>query len=147
LTREHLEKLIFDLDLFVLPLTAEHSLKLFGLPAPHSDPLDRILIATALAEDIAIVANDREFKKYKGLPRDLVTVPPASACQIVERLPAWFRISSVWSLLRINSHQRVEFRESHSFRHLLNSVCPVVNAEFRRLNHQGAARHCSATLH
>lgn len=27
----------------------------------------RILIATALAEDVSIIANDREFKKYKGL--------------------------------------------------------------------------------
>ena len=67
LTREHLEKLIFDLDLTVLPLTAEHAFPLFGLPAHHGDPFDRMLIATALAEDIAIVARDREFRKYKGL--------------------------------------------------------------------------------
>ena len=67
LTREHIEKLIFDLDLTILPLIAEHSYKLFGLPAHHTDPFDRMLIATALAEDISIVANDREFKKYKGL--------------------------------------------------------------------------------
>jgi PIN domain nuclease of toxin-antitoxin system len=37
------------------------------LPAHHGDPFDRMLIATALAEDIAIVARDREFRKYKGL--------------------------------------------------------------------------------
>jgi PIN domain nuclease of toxin-antitoxin system len=67
LTRRLTERLIFDLELTVLPLTAEHSFKLFGLPAHHSDPFDRMLIATALAEDIAIVAIDREFKKYKGL--------------------------------------------------------------------------------
>jgi PIN domain nuclease of toxin-antitoxin system len=67
LTREHLEKMIFDLDLTVLPLTAEHSLRLFGLPPHHRDPFDRMLIATVLAEDISIVANDREFRKYKGL--------------------------------------------------------------------------------
>lgn len=67
LTREHIEKLISDLDLTVLPLTAEHSFKLFGLPAHHGDPFDRMLIATALVEDVAIVASDREFKRYKGL--------------------------------------------------------------------------------
>lgn len=67
LAREHIEKLISDLDLTVLPLIAEHSYKLFGLPAHHSDPFDRMLIATALAEDISIVASDREFRKYKGL--------------------------------------------------------------------------------
>lgn len=67
LTRQHLEKLIFDLDLTVLPVAAEHAFSLFGLPAHHGDPFDRMLIATALAEDIAIVARDREFRKYKGL--------------------------------------------------------------------------------
>ncbi|HEX7362116.1 MAG TPA: type II toxin-antitoxin system VapC family toxin [Bryobacteraceae bacterium] len=67
LTRDHIEKLIFDLDLTVLPLTAEHSFKLFGLPVHHNDPFDRMLIAAALAEDVSIVARDRDFKKYKGL--------------------------------------------------------------------------------
>ena len=67
LTQEHIEKIIFDLDLTILPLTAKHSFKLFGLPVHHSDPFDRMLIATALAEDVSIIANDREFKKYKGL--------------------------------------------------------------------------------
>jgi PIN domain nuclease of toxin-antitoxin system len=67
LTRIHLEKLVFDLDLTVLPLIPEHSFQLFGLPAHHRDPFDRMLIATALAEDISIVAMDREFRKYKGL--------------------------------------------------------------------------------
>jgi PIN domain nuclease of toxin-antitoxin system len=67
LTREHIEKLVLDLDLTILPLTAEHSFRLFGLPAHHSDPFDRMLVATALAEDIPIVARDREFKSYKGL--------------------------------------------------------------------------------
>ena len=67
LKREHIEKLISDLDLTVLPLNAEHSFRLFGLPAHHSDPFDRMLIATALVEDVAIVASDREFKRYEGL--------------------------------------------------------------------------------
>jgi PIN domain nuclease of toxin-antitoxin system len=67
LTREQVEQLIFDLSLTVLPLTAEHSLKLFELPAHHSDPFDRMLIATALVEDVAIIASDREFRRYEGL--------------------------------------------------------------------------------
>jgi PIN domain nuclease of toxin-antitoxin system len=67
LTRQHIERLISDLVLTILPLTAEHSFRLFGLPAHHADPFDRMLIATALAEDLAIVASDREFKRYKGL--------------------------------------------------------------------------------
>lgn len=66
-TRQHLESLVFDLNLTVLPISAEHSLGLFGLPAHHHDPFDRALIAVALAESVPLVAQDREFKKYKGL--------------------------------------------------------------------------------
>lgn len=67
LTKEHIETLIFDLDLTVLPMIAEHSFRLFGLPTHHNDPFDRMLIATALAEDLSLVAIDREFRKYKEL--------------------------------------------------------------------------------
>lgn len=66
-TRKHVESLVFDLNLTVLPVNARHSMGLFGLPAHHHDPFDRALIATALAENIPIVARDGEFKKYKGL--------------------------------------------------------------------------------
>ena len=51
----------------VLPISAEHSMRLFGLPTHHHNPFDRALIAIALAEGVSIVANDREFRKYKGL--------------------------------------------------------------------------------
>lgn len=67
LTRKHLETLLFDLNLTVLPVNAEHSMALFGLPAHHHDPFDRALISIALAENVPLVAQDREFKKYKGL--------------------------------------------------------------------------------
>ncbi len=67
LTQKHLGQLVVDLDLTVLSLSAEHTFRLFGLPAHHSDPFDRLLIATALVENITIVARDREFKKYRGL--------------------------------------------------------------------------------
>ena len=66
-TRKHLESLVFDLNLTVLPISAEHSMGVFGLPVHHHDPFDRALIAIALAESVPIVAKDREFKKYKGL--------------------------------------------------------------------------------
>ena len=62
-----MEQLVIDMDLTVLPFTAEHSLRLFRLPSYHNDPFDRMLIAAALAEDIPLLANDREFKKYRSL--------------------------------------------------------------------------------
>jgi PIN domain nuclease of toxin-antitoxin system len=66
-TRKHLETLVLDLNLTVLPISAEHSLGVFGLPLHHHDPFDRALISIALAESVPLVAHDREFKKYKGL--------------------------------------------------------------------------------
>lgn len=41
--------------------------KLFELPLLHREPFDRMLIATALAEDVPLVSIDRQFPKYKGL--------------------------------------------------------------------------------
>jgi PIN domain nuclease of toxin-antitoxin system len=58
---------IRDLRLQVIPFDLNHTLRLYGLPRHHRDPFDRMLIATALAEEIPLVGSDRQFKKYKGL--------------------------------------------------------------------------------
>jgi len=56
-----------DLDVRVLPYTAEHALALFGLPLHHTDPFDRQIIAQALSEKIPIVTPDQKFGLYEGL--------------------------------------------------------------------------------
>jgi PIN domain nuclease of toxin-antitoxin system len=56
-----------DLRLTILPFNTEHAYRLFGLPPRHRDPFDRMLIATALAEEIPLIGSDRLFKRYKGL--------------------------------------------------------------------------------
>ncbi len=56
-----------DLRLTILPFTSEHTYRLFSLPPHHRDPFDRMLIATALAEEIPLIGSDRLFKRYKGL--------------------------------------------------------------------------------
>lgn len=58
---------IADLQLRLLPYTAEHALGLFRLPLHHADPFDRLLIAQALAENMAVVTCDEAYKLYKGL--------------------------------------------------------------------------------
>jgi PIN domain nuclease of toxin-antitoxin system len=58
---------IGDLDIRVLPYTAEHALRLFGLPLHHSDPFDRQIIAQALSEKIPVVTPDQKFGLYEGL--------------------------------------------------------------------------------
>ena len=47
-----------------LPVTAEHAHAVFGLPDHHRDPFDRMLVAQAKAERLAIVTRDERIKRY-----------------------------------------------------------------------------------
>lgn len=47
-----------------LPITLEHGRRAGKLPGPHKDPFDRMLIAQAQAEGLAIVSNDAAFDPY-----------------------------------------------------------------------------------
>jgi PIN domain nuclease of toxin-antitoxin system len=58
---------IQDLDIRILPYTADHAFELFDLPRHHGDPFDRQIIAQALSEKIPIVSSDETFALYKGL--------------------------------------------------------------------------------
>ena len=53
----------------VLPYTSGHANALFSLPffEDHRDPFDRMLIASAISENIPILTSDRQFKRYRGL--------------------------------------------------------------------------------
>lgn len=48
----------------VLAITAAHGIRAGFLPGPHKDPFDRMLIAQAQAENLAIVSNDTVFDRY-----------------------------------------------------------------------------------
>ncbi len=48
----------------VLSVTLPHALALDDLPAHHKDPFDRLLIAQAKSEDIALASNDSVFTQY-----------------------------------------------------------------------------------
>ena len=61
------EQAIRDLDLRILPYSADHALQLFHLPLHHRDPFDRQIIAQALSEKIPVVTSDEKFALYKGL--------------------------------------------------------------------------------
>jgi PIN domain nuclease of toxin-antitoxin system len=67
LSREEALAGIADLQLRVLPYTADHAYHLFGLPLHHRDPFDRQIIAQALAEKVSVVTPDEHFKLYKGV--------------------------------------------------------------------------------
>lgn len=53
----------------VLPITHNIALQAFELPAGYpSDPVDRIIGATALIEDIPLITADREIRKSGVVP-------------------------------------------------------------------------------
>ena len=56
-----------DMDLRILPYTANHAFSLFDLPLLHADPFDRQIIAQALSEEIPVMTCDEKFSLYKGL--------------------------------------------------------------------------------
>ncbi len=47
-----------------LPLQLRHALRVYGLPDLHRDPFDRMLIAQAMAEGLAILSGDTQFSGY-----------------------------------------------------------------------------------
>jgi len=62
-----LRKAMDDLGIRVLPFTADHAFRMFGLPRRHNDPFDRQIIAQALCEEISVVTPDDKFRLYEGI--------------------------------------------------------------------------------
>ena len=56
-----------DMDIRILPFSADHAFQLFALPLHHRDPFDRQIIAQALWEGIPVITPDESFRHYKGL--------------------------------------------------------------------------------
>lgn len=48
----------------VLALTLEHAIEAGRLPGPHRDPWDRLIMAQARSEGLAVVTADRVFLDY-----------------------------------------------------------------------------------
>ena len=59
-----MEREIADNDLRILPIEPKHTALLTSMPRYHNDPFDRLLIAQAIVEGIAIVSIDAIFDKY-----------------------------------------------------------------------------------
>ena len=62
--RQWMETAIADLQLDILPITVEYAERQSILPAHHKDPFDRLIIAQALVEGIAVLGADVIFDAY-----------------------------------------------------------------------------------
>ncbi len=49
----------------VLAIKLNHALRTYSLPGHHKDPFDRILIAQAMSEGLALLSGDRDLAAYK----------------------------------------------------------------------------------
>jgi PIN domain nuclease of toxin-antitoxin system len=57
-------RMIREFGAELLPIMLDHTTRVADLPDHHRDPFDRLLIAQAQVEDIAIVTADRSFAAY-----------------------------------------------------------------------------------
>ncbi|HVA81128.1 MAG TPA: type II toxin-antitoxin system VapC family toxin [Candidatus Binataceae bacterium] len=48
----------------VLALELSHALRVYSLPPHHKDPFDRMLVAQAQIEDLALLSANREVARY-----------------------------------------------------------------------------------
>jgi PIN domain nuclease of toxin-antitoxin system len=48
----------------VLPVNLDHALAAGGLPGPHRDPFDRMMVAQAKLEKLAVITADPVFSAY-----------------------------------------------------------------------------------
>lgn len=58
---------IDDMDVRILPFTAQHAYQLLDIPAHHRDPFDRQIIAQSLAENIPVVTSDAKLRCIREL--------------------------------------------------------------------------------
>lgn len=61
---QHIEDIIEQCGFEALPISGFHGESAAQLPLHHKDPFDRIMIAQAQAEGLAIVTADNEFSTY-----------------------------------------------------------------------------------
>jgi PIN domain nuclease of toxin-antitoxin system len=54
---------------FELPVTGAHAAAVYGLPDVHKDPFDRLLVAQAISEGMALVTEDVLVARYPGAVR------------------------------------------------------------------------------
>jgi PIN domain nuclease of toxin-antitoxin system len=61
---EYISRLMTSTGITPLPVYHRHALHVASLPAHHSDPFDRLLIAQAQLEELPVLTADKVFRKY-----------------------------------------------------------------------------------
>ena len=67
LSKDELALICSSASIVCYPLRRQHAQRLFDLPLHHKDHFDRLIISTALSDDLPVISRDKQFRKYKGL--------------------------------------------------------------------------------
>lgn len=62
---DFMERWTTQYKILVLPVELAHALAVGNLPLHHRDPFDRMLIAQATSDRLAVVSRDAQFQNYK----------------------------------------------------------------------------------
>jgi len=62
--RQWMNQALAGLQASLLPITVAYAERQLELPSHHRDPFDRLLIAQALVEEVAVVSADATFEQY-----------------------------------------------------------------------------------
>jgi len=71
-TKEWFEKALTESNIDLVPITPEIANLAAELPEHHSDPQDRLIIATAVVHDAFLLSADGKFKLYSELDGKLI---------------------------------------------------------------------------
>ena len=67
LNKDELASICSNASITSYPIRHHHADGLFELPLHHKDPFDRLIISTALSDDLTVISCDKQFRQYRGL--------------------------------------------------------------------------------
>lgn len=76
--RTWFEKSLGGSGIDLIPITPDIAITAVELPEHHSDPQDRIIIASALVQGAQLMSKDKKFRQYQEIENLLVNFPQKS---------------------------------------------------------------------
>ena len=66
-TTYELEQYCYEADILILPIINSYFETIQSIPYIHGDPFDRLIIATAIENDLTIITRDNNIQKYEDV--------------------------------------------------------------------------------
>jgi len=69
-TVKELEKKCEEKRIFILPIKTDYLERIQNLPMIHADPFDRLIMATAIEENLTLLTDDGKIRLYKSVVQE-----------------------------------------------------------------------------